>query len=124
MDISSNAFEMVVGGKHSLSNNFAYYMIINMKSTLSNRFKKNNKMEDFGEIEQNPDGSMLVPLKIIGNTDAFSIDFDFKAQIQQVKQSIERQRDDWREILQKTDVPEKKKEKEKPIQTDFQIHYD
>src|SRR5690606_5374929 len=70
MDISSNAFEMVVGGKHSLSNNFAYYMIINMKSTLSNRFKKNNKMEDFGEIEQNPDGTMLVPLKIIGNTNA------------------------------------------------------
>ncbi|MCK9561156.1 MAG: DUF3971 domain-containing protein [Bacteroidales bacterium] len=124
MDISSNAFEMVVGGKHSLSNNFAYYMIINMKSTLSNRFKKNNKIEDFGEIEQNPDGTMLVPLKIIGNADAFSIDFDFKTQIQQVKQSVERQRDDWREILQKTDTPEDKKEKEKPIQTDFQIHYD
>ncbi|MFW5851053.1 MAG: AsmA-like C-terminal region-containing protein [Bacteroidota bacterium] len=125
MDIITNAFQMVLSGKHSLSGNFQYFLSVDMKKTLSNRFRKNNNMEDFGEIEQTTDGDMRIPVKIIGTADKFSIDFDFKQKIEQVKEGFQRQKDDWREILNKNTSDIKEEDPvEEPIQTDFEIQFD
>jgi hypothetical protein len=127
MDIITNAFQMVLSGKHSLSGNFQYFLSVDMKKTLSNRFRKNNNMEDFGEIEQTTDGDMQIPVKIIGNADKFSIDFDFKQKLEDVKEGFQRQKDDWRDILHKNTSEEDTKENEpveEPIQTDFEIQFD
>ncbi|MDA3883403.1 MAG: AsmA family protein [Bacteroidales bacterium] len=126
MDIITNAFQMVLSGKHSLSGNFQYFLSVDMKKTLSNRFRKNNNMEDFGEIEQTTDGDMRIPVKIIGNADKFSIDFDFKQKLEHVKEGFQRQKDDWQEIFNKnaTEKQKNEKEQEEPIQTDFEIQFD
>jgi len=123
MEIKTNAFDINIGGKHALNNNFVYNLTIYMQKTLSNRFKSKNNMEDFGEIEQNNDGNLKVPLKIFGNPDKYSIDFDIKTSVQNVKQSLEDQKKEWKDILNKPkgDTPPVE---EKPIPTEFQIKYD
>lgn len=132
MDITSNAFEMVLSGTHALSNNFAYFMVVNMKSTFSNRFRRNNRMEDFGEIEQSPDGDIRLPLRLVGNPESFSIEYDFRTQMQQVRESFQRQRDDWREILNRP-APDEQQEpgrerrrnrRDDDIQTEFEIQFE
>lgn len=128
MRITTNAFEMNLAGKHAIHNNqFNYYITVFMKKTLSNMFKKKNEGEDFGEIEQNTDGNLKLPLRIYGNPDKYSIDYDMKSSKQNVKQSMERQKDEWKTILNKQptdETPEKPKKEEKPIDSGFKIEYD
>lgn len=128
MKISTNAFEMNLAGKHAIHNNqFNYFITVFMKKTLSNMFKKKNEGEDFGEIEQNTDGNLKLPLRIYGNPDKYSIDYDLKSSKQNVKQSMERQKDEWKTILNKQptdETQEKPKKEEKPIDSGFKIEYD
>lgn len=137
MDIKTNAFEMNFSGKHAINNNeFKYFITLFMKKTLSNIFIKQNPSEDFGEIEQNTDGNIRVPIKIYGNPDKYIVDYDMKSSVKNVKQGLERQKDEWKTILNKNQPDEdnsanpqnpdkpKEKPKEKPIESDFQIEYD
>lgn len=90
-------------------------------------FKKKNEGEDFGEIEQNTDGNLKLPLRIYGNPDKYSIEYDLKTSKQNVKQTMERQKEDWKAILNKQsneEIQEKPKKQEKPIDSGFKIEYD
>ncbi|MFO7868071.1 MAG: AsmA-like C-terminal region-containing protein [Bacteroidales bacterium] len=124
MDIRSNAFELKLSGKHSLSDDFLYLISVDLKKTLSKRFRRNNNMEDFGEIKETEDGDTQIPIKIIGNAEKFSIDFDFKEKIEQVKDGFQRQRSDWKEIINTPKTEETPKTEDEEIQTDFEIQYD
>jgi hypothetical protein len=128
MRIQTNAFDMNFAGKHAINNNqFNYYITVFMKKTLSNMFKKKNEGEDFGEIEQNTDGNLKLPLRIYGNPDKYSIEYDLKTSKQNVKQTMERQKEDWKAILNKQsneEIQEKPKKQEKPIDSGFKIEYD
>ena len=127
MDISTNAFDITMEGKHSFNNSFLYALTVYMEKTLSNRYKnKNKENENFGEIEQDSDGKVKIPLKIYGNIDKYEIDYDFKQSIKNVKKSISNQKSEWREILGKpaeSNEPQKVEEPEK-FETDFEIEFD
>ncbi len=100
MDIKTNAFEMKFSGTHAITDNqFKYFMTLYLQKTLTNMFQKRNKTEEFGEIEQNTDGNILLPLKLFGTPEKFHIDYDFKTTITNVKQGVEQQRNEWRTIL-------------------------
>ena len=140
MKIRTNAFEMDFSGKHAINNNqFSYYITLFMKKTLSSMFKKQNAGEDFGEIETNNDGNVRVPVHIYGNPDKYIVDYDVKASVQNVKQGLSKQKEEWKAIFGKeteteetptkdggTQGEEKPIEKpnEKPIDNGFQIEYD
>lgn len=127
MTILSNAFEMEFAGKHNIeSNMFNYYMTLFLKKTLSAKFHNQNKeVEDFGEIEKNTDGNFKVPIKIYGNPDKFSIDYDFRKTRKNVVDELNKQKTEWNEILNnKTEEQQQEQqEKEKPIESGFQIEY-
>ncbi len=127
MDISTNAFDITMEGKHSFNNSFLYALTVYMEKTLSNRYKnKNKEIENFGEIEQDADGKVKIPLKIYGNVNKYKIDYDFKQSIKNVKKSISNQKSEWREILGKpaeSNEPQKVEEPEK-FETDFEIEFD
>ncbi|MCL2329551.1 MAG: hypothetical protein FWC39_13710 [Bacteroidetes bacterium] len=106
MDIRTNAFEMKLSGTHAISSNqFKYFMTLYLKKTLTNMFQKRNKTEDFGDIEQNTDGNIVVPLKLFGTPDKFSIDYDFKTTVSNVKQGVEQQKNEWRTIFSGSNQP-------------------
>jgi len=106
MDIRTNAFEMKFSGTHAISNNqFKYFMTLYLKKTLTNMFQKRNKTEDFGDIERNTDGNIAVPLKLFGTPDKFSIDYDFKTTVTNVKQGVEQQKNEWRTIFSGGNTP-------------------
>lgn len=127
MTILSNAFEMEFAGKHNIeSNEFNYYMTIFLKKTLSAKFHNQNKeVEDFGEIEKNKDGNLKVPLKIYGNPDKFNVDYDFRKSRKNVVEELNKQKTEWNEILNNKTEEQKQEqqEKEKPIESGFQIEY-
>lgn len=147
MDIRTNAFELKFSGTHAISSNqFKYFMTLYLKKTLTNMFQKRNKTEDFGEIEHNTDGNILLPLKLFGTPDKFHIDYDFKASLTNVKQGIEQQKNEWRTILgggnepensnnsstntntpqtnQPTNQPTQKPKTDPSIKSGFEIEYD
>lgn len=125
MNVVSNAFEMTFAGKHNIeNNNFDYYVMLFLKKTLSLKFNSKNKdTEDFGEIEKNTDGNFKVPIKIYGNPDNYEIVYDLKKSKENVKQSLDNQKSEWKEILNKTD-DSTPKEAEKPIESNFEIEWD
>lgn len=125
MNVVSNAFEMTFAGKHNIeNNNFDYYVMLFLKKTLSLKFNNKNKdTEDFGEIEKNTDGNFKVPIKIYGNPDNYEIVYDLKKSKENVKQSLDNQKSEWKEILNKTD-DSTPKEAEKPIESNFEIEWD
>lgn len=107
MDIFTNAFELKFAGTHAISSNqFKYFMTLYLKKTLTHMFQKRNKTEDFGEIEQNTDGNILLPLKLFGTPEKFNIDYDFKVSLKNVKQGMEQQKNEWRTILSGGKEPE------------------
>jgi len=130
MNITASAFEMLFSGKHNIeNNNFSYYATIFLKKTLSLKFRnKNKESEDFGEIEKNNDTNLKIPIKIIGNPDDYTVDYDFKKSKENVKTSLDSQKSEWKEIFGKesSDEPTEKKEKteEPKVETDFQIQWD
>lgn len=140
MKIRTNAFEMDFAGKHTISNNqFNYFITLFLKKTLSSVFKKKNNVEDFGEIEQNTDGNLRIPVHIYGNPDKYTVDYDMKTSVKNVKQGFEKQKEEWKAILGKeepneenpnqnttnpSNQPKQDKPKEKPIDNGFQIEYD
>lgn len=130
MNIKASAFDMLFSGKHNIeNNNFNYYVTVFLKKTLSLKFRnKNKETEDFGEIEKNNDTNMKIPIKIIGNPDDYSIDYDFKKSKENVKTSIESQKSEWKEIFGRDtqgEPSEKNEKKEEPkVETDFQIQWD
>lgn len=140
MDIRTNAFEMKFSGTHAISSNqFKYFMTLYLKKTLTNMFQKRNKTEDFGEIEQNTDGNIVVPLKLFGTPDKFNIDYDFKTSFSNVKQGMEQQKSEWRTILSGGNQPidtehsatdsattpkPPVKKNDPPIKSGFEIEYD
>ena len=130
MNIAASAFEMLFSGKHNIENNtFSYYATIFLKKTLSLKFRnKNKENEDFGEIEKNNDTNLKIPIKIIGNPDDYTVDYDFKKSKENVKTSLDSQKSEWKEIFGKesSDEPTEKKEKteEPKVETDFQIQWD
>lgn len=125
MNIASSAFEMTFAGKHNIeNNNFDYYVMLFLKKTLSLKFNNKNKdIEDFGEIEKNNDGNFKVPIKIFGNPDKYEIVYDLKKSKENVKQSLDNQKSEWKEILKKNDE-QTPKEPEKPIESNFEIEWD
>ncbi|MBR5433524.1 MAG: hypothetical protein IK117_03725 [Bacteroidales bacterium] len=130
MNITASAFEMLFSGKHNIENNeFSYYVTVFLKKTLSLKFRnKNKETEDFGEIEKNNDTNLKIPIKIIGNPDDYTVDYDFKKSKENVKTSLESQKSEWKEILGKDldgGTQEKPEKKEEPkVETDFQIQWD
>lgn len=107
MDIFTNAFELKFAGTHAISSSqFKYFMTLYLKKTLTHMFQKRNKTEDFGEIEQNTDGNILLPLKLFGTPEKFNIDYDFKVSLKNVKQGMEQQKNEWRTILSGGKEPE------------------
>lgn len=130
MNINSSAFDILFAGTHNIeNNNFLYHMTVFLKKTLSLKYRnKNKETEDFGEIELNNDNNLKIPLKIMGNPDDFSVDYDFKKSKEQVKTSLETQKSEWKEILgkdkEKESPLETKDEESQKIETDFQIEWD
>lgn len=126
MNVVSNAFEMTFAGKHNIENNhFDYYVMLFLKKTLSLKFNNKNKdTEDFGEIEKNTDGNFKVPIKIFGNPEQYEIVYDLKKSKENVKQSLDNQKSEWKEILNKSEDSTSKKEVEKPIESNFEIEWD
>ncbi|MDR1762001.1 MAG: AsmA-like C-terminal region-containing protein [Bacteroidales bacterium] len=140
MDIKTNAFEIKFAGNHALSSNqFTYFMTLYLKKTLAHMFQKRNKIEDFGEIEHNTDGNIVLPLKLHGTPTKYDIDYDFKTSFSNVKKGMEQQKKEWKTIFggthgasnpeNSTHISTEKpvqtsKKDDTPISSGFEIEYD
>lgn len=128
MKVQSSAFDMSFAGKHNIEDNhFSYYVTLFLKKTLSLKFhNKNKEEEDFGEIEKNNDGNFRIPLRIVGDPDHYEINYDFRKS-NNVKASMEKQKSEWKEIINSGKSQEQiqeEEEKKKPIESGFQIEFD
>lgn len=128
MNIATNAFDINFSGKHKIQNNqFSYQITVLMKKTLAQMFKQKNK-EDFGEVEENKDGNIRLPLRIHGNPNKYSIDFNLKSTKETIKQSLETQKKEWHTILKKDEKDKKDdnttKKNTPEFDSGFSLEYD
>jgi AsmA-like C-terminal region len=100
MDVKSSAADLSVNGKHSFDNNYEYHVKILLSEILSRKRNKNkSNVTEFGVVEDDGLGRTSLLLKIIGKGDNASVGYDMKAAGTEVKNSIKKEKQTLRTIL-------------------------
>ena len=99
MDIQSNAFNVIISGRHGFDNNFDYKLKVNLSEILASKARKAKKEnEEFGVIESENRRTSLY-LSIIGNPDDYKIKYDKKEAVSQIKEDISKEKQSLKQIL-------------------------
>ncbi|MCX7862270.1 MAG: hypothetical protein N2449_04685 [Bacteroidales bacterium] len=100
MEIKSNAFNIEVSGEHSFDNNIEYRIKLLLREWIANKAKKNKKENmEFGIEENDGLGSTSLYLVIKGTTDNYKITYDSKKMKEQVKESLKKEKQEIKTIL-------------------------
>lgn len=100
MEIKCNAFNIEVSGEHTFDNEIEYRIKILLREWLANKARKNKKEnEEFGIEENDGLGSTSLYLVIKGTTDKYKITYDSKKMKEQVKESLKKEKQEIKTIL-------------------------
>lgn len=100
MEIRCNAFNIEVSGEHTFDNEIEYRIKLLLREWLANKARKNKKEnEEFGIEENDGLGSTALYLVIKGTTDKYKITYDSKKMKEQVKESLKKEKQEIKAIL-------------------------
>jgi hypothetical protein len=100
MDINSSAFDITGSGMHGFNKNFTYKVQVSLSEILSKKATKPNKQDsEFGEIEDDGLGRVLIPLIIEGSDQGTEVRYDRRGAVQNVKEQLRLEKKELREIL-------------------------
>jgi hypothetical protein len=100
MDINSSAFDITGSGMHGFDKNFTYKVQVSLSEILSKKARKPNKQEsEFGVIEDDGLGRVLIPLIIEGSDQGTEVRYDRRGAVQNVKEQLRAEKQELREIL-------------------------
>ncbi len=100
MEIKCNAFNIEVSGEHTFDNEIEYRIKLLLREWLANKARKNKKEnEEFGIEENDGLGSTALYLVIKGTTDKYKITYDSKKMKDQVKESLKKEKQEIKAIL-------------------------
>ncbi len=97
MDISSSAFNISLEGSHSFDGNYQYRLKVLLSELLSK--KKNNKVSEFGVIEEDGLGRTSLYLKIDGDAGGSKVSHDSDALRAGIKESLVKEKQEIKSIL-------------------------
>ncbi|MDZ7738188.1 MAG: AsmA-like C-terminal region-containing protein [Bacteroidales bacterium] len=97
MDISSSAFNISLEGSHSFDGNYQYRLKVLLSELLSK--KKNNKVSEFGVIEEDGLGRTSLYLKIDGDAGGSKVSHDSEALRTGIKKSLVKEKQEIKSIL-------------------------
>jgi hypothetical protein len=96
MEIKSNAFNLLLSGKHSFNNDLDYKVKVSLSEILAK--KRKQKQSEFDEEDTKTRGINLY-LSIKGNIDNLKFEFDKRGAKEQLKQDIKVEKEIIKEIL-------------------------
>jgi hypothetical protein len=96
MEIKSNAFNLLLSGKHSFNNDLDYKVKVSLSEILAK--KRKQKQSEFDEEDTKTRGINLY-LSIKGNIDNLKFEFDKRGAKEQLKQDIKVEKELIKEIL-------------------------
>ncbi len=95
MDIASNALDISLSGTHNFSNEYDYHVTLSLADIL---WKKSNKKDQFGEVEQDK-GRMKTHLLIKGKGNDYAMAFDRKKAREEFANHLGQEKQTVRTIL-------------------------
>ncbi|HOW09644.1 MAG TPA: AsmA-like C-terminal region-containing protein [Bacteroidales bacterium] len=100
MDIKSSAVDLSVNGKHSFDNEYEYHVKMLLSDILSRKTRKTRvRTEEFGEVEDDGLGRTSIYLMMKGRADKVDVSYDMKAQGNQIKQNIKKEKENLKTIF-------------------------
>jgi hypothetical protein len=99
MQINSSAINLVLSGTHTFKNQIDYRFNVLLKDLLAQKFKKNRKQEEFGEIMEEEGSGARLYLKMTGPADDPIIAYDTKGVREKIKQDLKEEKKDLKQML-------------------------
>lgn len=100
MDIKSSAVDLSVNGKHSFDNDYEYHVKMLLSEILSKKARKTRvRAEEFGEVEDDGLGRTSIYLLLKGKGDKVDVSYDMKAQGNEIKQNIKKEKENLKTIF-------------------------
>lgn len=99
MDVNSSAADLSVNGRHSFDNDYEYHVKIRLSEILSRKRVKKSNVTEFGVVEDDGLGRTSLLLKIVGKGEEAKVSYDMKAAGTQVKNSIKKEKENLKTIL-------------------------
>jgi len=100
MDIRSSAVDLSVNGKHSFDNEYEYHVKMLLSEILSKKARKTRvRNEEFGEVEDDGLGRTSIYLLLKGKGDNVDVSYDMKAQGNQIKENIKKEKENLKTIF-------------------------
>lgn len=100
MDIRSSAVDLSVNGKHSFDNEYEYHVKMLLSDILSKKARKTRvRNEEFGEVEDDGLGRTSIYLLLKGKGDNVDVSYDMKAQGNQIKENIKKEKENLKTIF-------------------------
>jgi hypothetical protein len=99
MEVKSSAADLSVNGKHSFENDYEYHVKILLSEILSRNRRKKSNITEFGVVEDDGLGRTSLLLKIVGKGEEAKVSYDMKAAGDHVKNSIKKEKQTLKTIL-------------------------
>lgn len=99
MDINSTAFNIVISGTHTFSNEIFYKLKVLLSEVLAQKAMKKKENREFGRIEDDGLGRTSLHLSIKGTVDDYRIYYDTKDMKEHIKESIREEKNELKQIL-------------------------
>lgn len=100
MDIRSSAVDLSVNGKHSFDNEYEYHVKMLLSEILSRKARKTRvRNDEFGEVEDDGLGRTSIYLLMKGKGDNVDVSYDMKAQGNQIKENIKKEKENLKTIF-------------------------
>jgi hypothetical protein len=99
-EIASTALNLTVSGKHAFNNDIDYHMSILMSELLAKKPGKKKELdEELRYVENDPENSRTIFIRMTGNMDNIKIAYDRKAAKEKIKDDIKKEKQNLKMIL-------------------------
>lgn len=100
MNIESSAMSLSASGIHSFDNEIEYHIKLLLSELLSKKAKRaRREVEEFGEVEDDGSGKTSLFIAMKGRLDNPTITFDGKGAREKIKNDIQREKQNMKQIL-------------------------
>ncbi len=113
MLINSSAFMIALSGTHSFDNDFDYRLRVALSDVLFKKAKRKKKEIEEYMVMENEVDKTVIPISIIGNPDDFQVEFDSRKAFDLIKENLQQQGTDMKNIFGKGSLPYRENSGEK-----------
>lgn len=98
MEVNSSAINIILSGEHHFDNTIDYHFNVLLKDLLAQKFKRNKKEDEFGEIIEEEGGARIF-IKMTGPADDPVISYDGKSVRQKIKDDLKKENQNLKQML-------------------------